>query len=614
VAENELPNRGGIARLYRVIWEHNRGRRAVLIGFLLLLLLAQVARLLIPYFFGEAVNALQQQGAQDLRAAALNIGLMVAAAIGAWALHGPARVLERFAAVRVREGFADALYARASSLPLRWHEGHHSGELVHRFSTSTAAVLGFSQSQFIYIQNLVNLIGPLIALSVISPPIGASALIGYGLIAVLLVRIDGVMVRLAREENRADRRYTAALVDCLGNIATVLTLRLQEATRALVSGRLRETSIPMRRSIVINEVKWGTVDLLNTMLRSGMVVLYAALVYRATGSVLVGTAVMVYQYSQQIGNVVGAMASHWGELVRHQTDLAAADEILEAPTKETAPLQASADWKEIRVDALRFQHPRALRGAPTLDGVSIVLPRGARIAVVGESGSGKSSLLRVLAGLHRADEARVFVDGLLRPGVHDVCEQAVLIPQDPEIFENTLEHNITMGLERSPEEFQRACALACVSSVSQDLPAGLSTHIAERGMNLSGGQKQRIALARGLLAAKDASLVLLDEPTSSIDAVTERMIYDGIFGALGEACIVSSVHRLHLLPRFDRVILLHQGRVLDTGTWSELHQRQPVFRAMWDAQQTEAPALRHDLALKLVAPEDIGARPGTSPP
>jgi len=573
----------GLWRLYRAMWHHAGPRRPVLAVFVVLLLLAQIARLLIPYFFGAAVNALQQQGMQDLVAAGKAIGMMVAAALAAWALHGPARVMERITALHIRASFADLLFRRAIAQPLRWHEAHHSGETIHRMSKASAALYGFSQQQFVYLQNVVNLVGPLIALCMLSPVTGLSALVGYGAVAVVLLRLDGMMIRLAREENRLERRYSAALVDCLGNVATVLALRLQEATRRLVDGRLAEVAVPLRRAIVVNEVKWATVDLLNTSIRSGLVILYAVLVYRATGSVLVGTAVMVYQYSQQVGNVVSAMASYWAELVRFQTDFAAADELLARADgrRQLAGGRIPAGWREIAVEGLWFQHPRAQSGAPTLDDVGITLRRGARIALVGESGSGKSSLLRVLAGLHDADRARFVIDGTPRDDVRDLGDTALFLPQDPEVFENTLEHNLTLGLSYPPEAVRRACELAALTPFIDALPEGLATVVRERGLNLSGGQKQRLAMARGLLAAAGASLVMLDEPTSSMDPAGEAVIYDNLLAALSDACVISAVHRLHLLSRFDTVVLLIKGRVVDTGSLHELLERQPAFRAMW---------------------------------
>jgi ABC-type multidrug transport system fused ATPase/permease subunit len=155
------------------------------------------------------------------------------------------------------------------------------------------------------------------------------------------------------------------------------------------------------------------------------------------------------------------------------------------------------------------------------------------------------------------------------------------VPQEPEIFEADVRANLTLGVARSDADLSRACAIACLGPVLDALPGGLDATISERGANLSGGQRQRLALARGLLAASRASLILLDEPTSSIDPVTEATIYEGVLAAVPDACIVSSIHRLHLLPRFDTVVLLDAGRVVDTGTLDELLARQPLFQQMW---------------------------------
>ena len=574
----------GLKGLYATFWRHTAGSRGLLGAFLTLLLLAQIVRLAIPYLFGEAVNALQTSGAQDLGTAGWYMALMMGAAVLGWAMHGPGRVMERFVALRVRGRFADALYARLMALPLVWHDRNHTGETIQRMSKATAALFGFSQHQFIYLQNLVNLLGPIAALCVISAMTGAAALAGYAALAVLLVWFDGTMVRLLTEENRRERRYAAALTDCVGNISTVLTLRLQGATRRVLGDRLDHLFEPIRRHIVVNEAKWCVVDLLNNALRCGLVVLYAWLAWRQGGLVPLGTAVMVHQYAQQIGTVVSSMATHWQDLVRHQADVAGADAILAAEPRAGASATLPDGWRTIRVDSLSFRHaerPGERRPRPALDGVSLDLVRGRRIALIGESGSGKSTLLRVLAGLYSADAVALSVDGVARPDLRDLSAIATLIPQEPQIFDSTIHQNITMGIDYPAGEVVRACRLAQMAPVLETLPAGLDTAISEGGVNLSGGQRQRLALARGILAAQSSGLVMLDEPTSSVDPATELRIYDALLGEFRDACVVSAIHRLHLLPRFDTVVLMEAGRVVDTGTMDELLARQPLFQAMW---------------------------------
>src|SRR2546423_10829233 len=271
---------GSVAKLYATLWRHAEGRRAKVVFFVVLLVMAQVVRLTIPWFFGEAVNALQAQGMEGITRARNDLLLMLAAVGVAWTMHGPGRIVERFTALVVRERFADALHAKALALPVRWHEQHHSGDTLHRMTRATSSLASFAQSQFIYLQNTVSVVGPIVALLLISRPTGAAAMAGYAAIGYFVVRIDAFMVQLVREENRAERRYNSALVDCLGNIATVLTLRLHEPMRRLLRSRLVEVFAPLRRNIVFNEVKWGGIDLLNGGVRTRLVSLYAWLDFR----------------------------------------------------------------------------------------------------------------------------------------------------------------------------------------------------------------------------------------------------------------------------------------------------------------------------------------------
>jgi ABC-type transport system involved in cytochrome bd biosynthesis fused ATPase/permease subunit len=112
----------------------------------------------------------------------------------------------------------------------------------------------------------------------------------------------------------------------------------------------------------------------------------------------------------------------------------------------------------------------------------------------------------------------------------------------------------------------------------------IEAHVAERGANWSGGQRQRIALARGVIAAQGCNLLLLDEPTASLDPETESAVYANLFSAFSSSCIVSSIHRLNLLDRFDEIFLLDHGRLIASGSYARLRENSPEFRALLAAQ------------------------------
>jgi ATP-binding cassette, subfamily B, bacterial len=290
---------------------------------------------------------------------------------------------------------------------------------------------------------------------------------------------------------------------------------------------------------------------------------------------------MVFQYAQQVGGVVGNMAGNYQDLIGYQTDLRGTDAIAAAAARGPQAAAVPAGWREIEARGLGFAYRGERRGQPALSDVSLTLGRGERIALVGESGSGKSTLLRVLAGLYRADGGGFAVDGKHRPGIADLGAIATLAPQDPEIFAGSIAHNLTLGIDYEAAAIRQACDLAMFTPVVECLPTGLATQIAERGLNLSGGQKQRLAVARAILAAQRSSLILLDEPTSSLDPATEAEVYGNLFAALGDACVVSSLHRLHLLERFDRVVLMAAGRIVAIGSAAELLEREPHFGELW---------------------------------
>jgi ABC-type multidrug transport system fused ATPase/permease subunit len=144
-----------------------------------------------------------------------------------------------------------------------------------------------------------------------------------------------------------------------------------------------------------------------------------------------------------------------------------------------------------------------------------------------------------------------------------------------------------LGLNFTEEEVGKACAAARFDTVVSQLPRGFDAHIQEKGVNLSGGQKQRLALARGVLAAKSSDIVLLDEPTSSVDPRTEKSIYENLFQLFKGKTIISSIHRLHLLPNFDYVYILKDGYIVDQGTFEELKHSSLVFTELWEHQVTE---------------------------
>jgi ATP-binding cassette subfamily B protein len=573
--------------LYAALWRHAEGARGQLVGAIGLLGGAQVVRLAMPWLAAQAINALQRG---ELETSGGWIAALMAVYLASWLMHGPGRILERNVAVHVREALADRLYARIAGAPLAWHGGHHSGELQHRVHQASRALSDFAQNQFVYLQNIVNFFGPLIALTLLSRSSGGLALTGYVLIAIVILRFDRALMLLARQENDADRRYVAALVDFIGNASTVIGLRLASASRALMRGRMRAVSLPLKRATLVGEGKWFAVDIMGLSLTWGLVVMYVWQTRTPGQAVMLGSVFMIYQYAQQTANVIGSMAGNFQSFARMHTDYRSAEPLLAAPQRADEAAEAldpHARWQQLELRALGWAYGDTARGGGLRD-VTLRLARGQRVALVGPSGGGKSTLLRVLAGLYLPASGQVLLDGQVQSDAA-LRRLATLIPQETEVFEASVRENLSFGRPHDETALLAAVHASAFDEVLAAMHGDLDTPLTERGFNLSGGQRQRLCLARGVLAAQGSSLLLLDEPTSALDPATEARVLDRIAAHFPQACVVASIHRMALLSHFDTVVLMQDGRVRDAGPRDAVLARQPQL-AQAAAQRAASPA------------------------
>jgi ABC-type bacteriocin/lantibiotic exporter with double-glycine peptidase domain len=305
---------------------------------------------------------------------------------------------------------------------------------------------------------------------------------------------------------------------------------------------------------------------------------------------------MVWEYAMQAGSVVASIAQNFQAFARQHADYTSANPIRDAvvtPATPAASPNGGMRWNRIDFQHLTFNHAGRRSAGPSLDNVSLTLERGKRYALIGDSGSGKSTLLRALAGLYSCEQGLVRTDGgVVLASPIDAATRlracATLIPQDAEVFAGSIAQNL--GLCESVEgaasaaDFQRALRVAGAGFVDTT-PAGLEADVAERAANWSGGQRSRIALARGVLAARGSSLVLLDEPTAHLDPATEAAVYDNLFAEFSDACVVSSIHRLQLLDRFDEVLFMRAGRVIAQAPPEVLAATLPELGALLGGNQ-----------------------------
>jgi len=325
----------------------------------------------------------------------------------------------------------------------------------------------------------------------------------------------------------------------------------------------------------LTQIKCFTNAFLLLLVETGLIFNYIFSQHQTGNVIMIGSVTAIYQYLNQMMDSFLFYSGDYESVINWKTDFEAIKPIIDMPiANNQTTREIPAEWHSLQIRSLSFSHRN---GASGLQDIALELAIGRRIAIVGESGAGKSTLLQVLRGLLPAPGATLEVDGGKAIPIHSLSGTTTLIPQDPEILENTIRYNIIMGMSASEESLQSALSVSCFDEVAGRLPRELESDIREKGVNLSGGEKQRLSLARGAFAVKDSSVVLLDEPTSSVDPATELKIFHRLFEFLSERCVVCALHRLHLVRHFDHVYVLSQGKLVEEGTFDQLCQRRGEF-------------------------------------
>lgn len=577
--------------LLSTAWNYSRDEKR---KFILIYSLFGISSLIIafnPILYGWFINGLQKSGTEVLSYAWIYVLGFLGLRLAEWAFHGPARVMERNLAFTMSRNFIDDLYYKVLHLPMNWHQNNHSGSTINRVRKGYESLKEFFQNGFVHLYAFAKFILSFVAMIWFSPLFGSIAvLLGFFTIWVIF-KFDKPFIKSLKEVNERENVVSSTLFDSLSNIVTVITLRLEERMKENILSKVKRVFPAFRRNVVINEWKWFTAQMLVGLIYAVIVIGYVYQNFIPGQTFLIGGLVTLLVYVNQFTSVFNDVAYQYTRIIQYHTNVEMAiatirdnnDELIKT---DTFPLPQN--WNTIEVKALNFIRPDKANKSSGLCDLDIQISRGKKIALIGESGGGKSTLLSVIRGLHAPEStSHIVVDKTQILPFQSISNTVTLFPQEPEIFENTILYNITLGIPFSTEDVLKACEMARFSEVVKNLPKGLDTHIKEKGVNLSGGQKQRLALARGILSASLSDIVLLDEPTSSVDPRTEMLIYDKLFESFSGKAVVSSLHRLHLLTKFDYIYILEKGRIIEKGTFRELIKNSEAFRNLWQHQEVK---------------------------
>jgi ATP-binding cassette subfamily B protein len=248
------------------------------------------------------------------------------------------------------------------------------------------------------------------------------------------------------------------------------------------------------------------------------------------------------------------------------------------------PVSGAVSFEEVD-----FVYPHT--GIRALDGINIRIQPGEKIALIGKTGSGKSTIAQLLARMYDVGKGRIAIDGqdIRRFTLASLRRQIAWVPQDVFLFSETIASNILFGRQEAGiDQVQAAAAGAQIHHDIEAFPKGYETLVGERGVTLSGGQKQRVSIARALI--KEAPIVIFDDCFSAVDAQTEHRIIQSLQPSLEGRTAIIITHRVFSLFQFDRILVLHEGKIVEEGTHENLISLNGYYKSLYDQQQQKESA------------------------
>lgn len=573
---------------------------------LALTVVAKLFAVVAPVFFGDGINLISARVSEGGAGAGENsdaaTGLLSGLA-GTFGMAFFAYAVARFMSVGAPQ-LRDALFAPVSqdaqrltavnafahvqTLSIGYHQTKRTGAL-NRIIERGARAVDFLM-RFLIFNIAPTLLELGLAAIVLSVNYGwefaAIAVVTVAIYMVLTWSVTEWRVRIRRQMNEADNEASARAVDSLINFETVKAFAAERRESDAFDDAMTRYAHAAARS-------QSSLALLNGaqafVMNGGLLAMALMAGWKAWNGVLqpgdIAAVTMMLMNMYQPLNILG-----WAyreikqgaiDMERVFDTLALRPEVADAPDAQDLRLSGGA----VRLHDVTFTHDGRSR---SVNGVELDVPAGGFVGICGPSGAGKSTVLRLLFRFYDPDSGRVEIDGqdIAHVTQESLREALGLVPQDVVLFNDTLRSNIVYGRpDASEDEIWQVLERAHLAAFVRGLPDGLETRVGERGLKLSGGEKQRVGVARAIL--KNPAILVLDEATSALDSQTEKEVQAALAEAARGRTTIAVAHRLSTIAGADRIFVLDDGRVAESGTHDELLARDGLYAAMW-RRQSEA--------------------------
>jgi ATP-binding cassette subfamily B protein len=465
------------------------------------------------------------------------------------------------------------VFAHLISLSPAFFDSARSGELISRLTADTTQIksaVGASVS--IALRNLMLFIGATAMMVITSPRLSGLVLLAIPLIVLPLVAFGRWVRRLSRNAQDTLADASAYASELVGAIRTVQAYTGENVANVRFGKAVEQAYEAARTSTRARAVL--TAIIIFIVFTSVVAILWIGSHDVLTGSISAGRLGQFVLYAAFAAAGLGQLSEVWGEVSAASGASERLFEILRVKPEITVPASPRSlpapPRGDVNFDNIGFAYP-ARPDIRAVDGVSMSVRAGEKVAIVGPSGAGKSTLFHLLLRFYDPASGAISFDGVPIKSVdpRELRARIALVPQEPAVFAASARDNIRFGRpDATDAEVEHAARLAHATEFIRQLPGGFETPLGERGVMLSGGQRQRIAIARAIL--RDAPLLLLDEATSSLDAESETLVQTALEELMRHRTTLVIAHRLATVLSCDRIMVLDQGRIVEQGRHASL--------------------------------------------
>lgn len=477
------------------------------------------------------------------------------------------------------------LYQRMMTLPMAFFDQNRAGELVSRISNDVSLLQNtFSVTLAELIRQTIILIAGIGLIFYTTPALSIFMLATFPVIVVLAF-VFGKFIRKLSKKTQDQLADANVIVDeTIQSISSVksFTSELFEILRYRKSmGGVVKTALRVAR------YRAAFISFIIFMIFGGIV---AVMWYGATlvqsGDMSVGDLLSFVLYTTFIGASIAGIGDLFGQV---QKAVGASERILEIqnedPEQDLSQPKSEVDLHgDIQFSEVAFSYPTR-QELPVLKGINLKIKAGEKIALVGHSGAGKSTIVQLLMRFYGVSAGAISIAG---KNINEIDLTALrahigIVPQEVILFGGTIGENIRYGKpEATHQEITEAARQANALEFIQSFPEGFDTLVGERGVKLSGGQRQRIAIARAVL--KNPSILVLDEATSSLDSESEHLVQQALDTLMKDRTTIIIAHRLATIREVDKIYVLENGQVIESGTHAELLTEMGAYKNFIDLQ------------------------------